>query len=214
MFFMGDEMQILKPLLLCAAWLCSQAWAVNKCTWADGRVVYQDAPCDTKARSTEQVKTWVNTGNTAEDWRFSRQKDSMTGRDVCFVVSPFIYTGYRGTSSSLATVWLQVAIDTSATVALTVRTSEASSNLFHNDISGMGIKVGDKEFTTFNQKVNAHVVSFSDAVTFALLSQMETGSQIRMRLRFWPYDQLHDTPPLSTAGFKQALAQARACAQK
>ena len=32
-------------LLLSAALLTSQAWAVNKCTGADGKVSYQEAPC-------------------------------------------------------------------------------------------------------------------------------------------------------------------------
>lgn len=206
----------MRNMMLCAAvlaTLCAPAWAVNKCTGADGKVVYQDAACSVAAKTVAQVKTWDSTGNTSQAWRFSRNKDSMTGREVCFAVSPFIYTGDRGVSGGLVTVWIQVAIGTDAAVALTVRTSEASSKLFHNDISGMGIKVDEKEFTPFTQKVNAHVVSFSDAATFALLAQMETGSQIRMRLRFWPYDQLHDTPPTSMVGFKPALAQAKACAK-
>lgn len=37
---------MLKQTLIAAAvLLCSQTWAVNKCTGADGRQVYQDAPC-------------------------------------------------------------------------------------------------------------------------------------------------------------------------
>lgn len=38
----------MKHLLIAAALLtvlCAPAWAVNKCTGADGKVVYQDAPC-------------------------------------------------------------------------------------------------------------------------------------------------------------------------
>jgi hypothetical protein len=193
--------------------LCAPAWAINKCTGADGRVVYQDAACDTKSKTAEQVKTWDSTGNTAEAWRFSKEKDSMTGREVCFVVSPTILTGYRGINSGFAHVWFQIAMNTSGAVALTARTSEASSSLFHNDISDMGVKVDEKEFTPFNQKINAHAVGFSDAATSSLFLQLETGSQIRMRLRFWPYDQLHDTPPISMVGFKLALAQAKACAK-
>ena len=36
------------------------AWAVNKCTGADGKVSFQDAPCDAKAKAAEKVKTWEN----------------------------------------------------------------------------------------------------------------------------------------------------------
>lgn len=32
--------------------------AINKCTHKDGRVVYQDAPCQNTSASTGQVKTW------------------------------------------------------------------------------------------------------------------------------------------------------------
>ncbi|MBB4845002.1 hypothetical protein HNP55_003548 [Paucibacter oligotrophus] len=38
------------------------SWAVNKCTLADGRVVYQDASCGNEVKSTEAVKTWVSNG--------------------------------------------------------------------------------------------------------------------------------------------------------
>lgn len=37
------------------------AMAANKCTGADGRVVYQDFPCSSAAKGTEAVKTWDNT---------------------------------------------------------------------------------------------------------------------------------------------------------
>lgn len=40
--------------------LCSPAWAVNKCTGPDGKIAFQDAPCDTKSKSVETVKTWGN----------------------------------------------------------------------------------------------------------------------------------------------------------
>lgn len=49
--------QLLITLTL-AAVLCAPAWAINKCTGPDGKVTYQDAPCDTKSKTTEQVKTW------------------------------------------------------------------------------------------------------------------------------------------------------------
>lgn len=37
------------------------AWAINKCTLADGSVVYQDALCSVAAKSAAPVKTWENT---------------------------------------------------------------------------------------------------------------------------------------------------------
>ena len=51
----------MKPFMLFAAVLaalCAPAWAVNKCTGADGKVVYQDAACSVAAKTVAQVKTW------------------------------------------------------------------------------------------------------------------------------------------------------------
>ncbi len=38
--------------------VASPAWAINKCTGKDGRVVYQDAPCQTSTAAADTVKTW------------------------------------------------------------------------------------------------------------------------------------------------------------
>lgn len=38
------------------------AWAVNKCTLADGSVVYQSAACGLEYKSEAKVKTWTNSG--------------------------------------------------------------------------------------------------------------------------------------------------------
>lgn len=37
--------------------LCTQTWAVNKCTGADGKVSFQDAPCTANATG-KTVKIW------------------------------------------------------------------------------------------------------------------------------------------------------------
>lgn len=42
--------------------LCSRAWAVNKCTLADGKIVYQDAACGITTKTSVDVKTWTNDG--------------------------------------------------------------------------------------------------------------------------------------------------------
>ena len=210
-------MRYIHAVTVVLAALCTPAWAINKCTLADSKVVYQDAACDTKSKTIEQVKTWDSTGKTgttAEVWQYSRQKDSMTGREICFAISPSVLTGYRGVNSGFAHVWVQIAMNAAGLVALTVRTSEASNDLFHNDISGMGVKVDEKEFMPFSRKVTAHALGFSDTSTGALLSQLEGGNHIRMRLGFWPYEKLHDAPPISLIGFKPALAQAKECTKK
>lgn len=38
--------------------LSGPTWAINKCTGSDGKVAFQDAPCDTRSKASEKVKTW------------------------------------------------------------------------------------------------------------------------------------------------------------
>jgi hypothetical protein len=47
-------------IILCANLLalCPPAMAINKCTGADGKVSFQDGPCDASAKSATKVKTW------------------------------------------------------------------------------------------------------------------------------------------------------------
>ena len=49
-------------LLAVALLSVSPVWSINKCTGTDGKVVYQDAPCSNSSKSSEQVKTWTNSG--------------------------------------------------------------------------------------------------------------------------------------------------------
>ena len=61
---MGEGKTVIKQTMFLAAVLLgvSPVWAVNKCTGADGKVVYQDAACSNASKSSEQVKTWTNSG--------------------------------------------------------------------------------------------------------------------------------------------------------
>ncbi len=56
-------MSRLKTVICAAALLalCVPAMAINKCTGPDGKVVFQDAGCDTTTKTAEKVKTWDNT---------------------------------------------------------------------------------------------------------------------------------------------------------
>lgn len=52
------NVQMVTWSVLLLAGMAAPAHAINKCTQKDGKVVYQDAPCQNTASSTEQVKTW------------------------------------------------------------------------------------------------------------------------------------------------------------
>lgn len=61
-------------VVLCAValFLCAPAWAINKCTGADGKVVFQDAACEGRGekmvvRSTQSAP--ASTAATTPDWQ-------------------------------------------------------------------------------------------------------------------------------------------------
>ena len=60
---------------LCAVlFAASPAWAVNKCTGPDGKVVYQDALCGISSTNAQEIKTWTNSGYSGDTTRPSKTK--------------------------------------------------------------------------------------------------------------------------------------------
>lgn len=51
-----------KAFFLIAALLAAPAWAINKCTGTDGKVVYQDTLCTPESTNREEVRLWNNSG--------------------------------------------------------------------------------------------------------------------------------------------------------
>lgn len=58
---MNTRMLTRVALILAIALSVSHAYAVNKCTGKDGKIVYQDAPCNNSATGSQSIKTWDNT---------------------------------------------------------------------------------------------------------------------------------------------------------
>jgi hypothetical protein len=184
-----------------------QALAINKCTSPDGKVVFQDAPC-TNSQKAESLKITSPIGASDKQWSYTKEKDQMTGKTTCFVQSPSVWVrGVKGVPN----VYLLVAMRGDVQ-ALTVR-GETSTDLLHNQLDGMGVKVDENGFIKLTRKINATTVGFSAADQTDLLTQLSNGKQIRARVRFWPWDALGDSEPLSLIGFKQAYALAMQCSK-
>ncbi|WP_423458018.1 hypothetical protein [Ottowia sp. VDI28] len=64
-------MRIKALIVVAALVVASPAWAIYKCTKADGRVALQDAPCDNSAKTSEQIKVRSGT-NVMESGRGTR----------------------------------------------------------------------------------------------------------------------------------------------
>lgn len=202
-----------KSALIALACLAAlPAWAVNKCTMADGKVVFQDAPCDTKAKREETVRSApAVTGITKAGWIFERGADAMTGQVSCVALSPATYIAGR-THRDLTAVRVLVMAQQGGRFLAMVRIDGRRDGLFHNDLSGMGLKTDPGEFHDISVKVGQQLVGFTNSAT--VIDSMLLAKSMRLRLRFWPYDSLVDSPPISTAGITQAVAQAAECAKQ
>ncbi|UCU93996.1 hypothetical protein [Hydrogenophaga taeniospiralis] len=189
----------------------SPAWAVNKCTQPDGSIAFQDAPCAASAKKSETVKTWdsnLSGRSRSAGWEFRRSADDMTGRTGCLVISPVTSPEPKGGEFKFIPVNLAISVEASG-VTFGVRTS-TDKDLFHNDIGGMGVKLDNLEFIPLDIKAGQHVVGSSKGPQ--IVDAMPASRTLRLRLRFWPYDTLHDTLPIDVGGFASAFAQAKRCA--
>ena len=190
--------------------ICVPAWAVNKCTGPDGKLTYQDAACGNTSKATEQLKTWDNsTTSRANSWRFENKKDDMTGKVACMAISSITFPK-AGTATKFIPVHAVVLASADSEV-IGIRTSD-NTNLFHNDISSMGMKTDSGQFTPFSVKSGSHVVGLESSAE--MIRAMEKSKNLLVRARFWPYDQLYDMEPIPSAGFTAALRQARECAKR
>lgn len=195
------------------AGLISTAWAVNKCTGADGKISYQEAACTNTVNKVELASAPCCTATDSASWQFERSKDSMTGIVTCFATSPkgLISTGPRGTT------FVDVQIALRKEFASILIRSDRQTDIFHHKLDGMGIKVEGFNFMPITQKTNANAVGFANLVDGAslILSMFPKAKSFQLRLRFWPWDGLNDTfQPISLKGFTQAFALADACAKK
>lgn len=203
-------MRVKPYFLLSIALAAGPAVAINKCKGPDGRVTYQEAACPSTAQESQSVKTWVNSFSGSESlgsWKFERKHDDMTGKVACLAMSAITFP-QTPQPKKFMPVHMVAAITTESEV-IGLRTSD-NSNSFHTDIQGMGVKTNNGQFMPFTMKSGSHVVGFGNDTS--LFEMLANSTQLLVRARFWPYEQLYDMVPIPSAGFEAALRQARACA--
>lgn len=202
------KVMVASAILMAAGGASAQ---LNKCTGPDGKVTYSDAPCSTSAKKADSVKVWdsnLSGRSQAGSWEFRRSKDDMTGQLSCMVISPVTSPDPKGRDFKFLPAHLVIVVTPEKDV-FGVRTS-TDKDLFHNDLSGMGVKLDNAAFTPLDIKGGQHVVCSTQGPK--ILEALPKAKSIRLRLRFWPYDTLYDTLPINAAGFNSAHNQAKQCA--
>lgn len=187
------------------------ASAVNKCTSPSGGVTYQAAPCSASEKSEQPAHIQSQTLPPSERWNFHRQKDEMTGAVTCFALSPYVYISWGRSYANNTAIRMEVAASPEGSLSITVRSTKGGPS-FHPQISGSGIKIDANEFLPFTRSIGAHGLGFEKDVQPNIVGQLTNGKNFKARVRMWPYEELLDTKPISTTGFKGAMQQALSCA--
>ena len=187
----------------------NHAWAVNKCIGPGGGVTYQEAACPANAKDSQRVNAGANgvTDGAIGLWKFKRTHDDMTNKVSCLVISPISYPASPAPNGFYPVNAVVVVGKGGQTFGL--RTSE-NRILFHNDLSGMGVKTNVGDFIPLSVKAGSHVVAPADSEV--LLAQLEKARELQARVRFWPYEQLYDLKPFPMDGFASAVSRAKSCA--
>lgn len=141
------------------------------------------------------------------DWTFERERDDMTGTVSCAAVSPVQYL-QTGAGQEVAPVRLVVAVQGTKALAM-IRVEHSTKGLLHPDMRGGGIKVEPGAFHATATRANQTWVHLADSAK--AVDEMLLGKSVRMRLKFWPYDQPVDSQPISTTGLPQAVVRAAEC---
>lgn len=188
----------------------ANAVAVTKCTGADGRVVYQEMPC---AASQESRSIAVAPSQEALDkrWRFVRQKDPMTGLATCFAISPTAHS-WRSVAGAYTRVFAQVAMTpATADLQFSVQISNEPKTSFHIKVDGLGLRVDDKPFIPLSRKLGSSALSVERDRQPELLGSIRDAKVLRLRLRYWPYEQAHDAEDIPMAGAFEVVRRAMSC---
>jgi hypothetical protein len=200
--------------------LGSNAWsgAYFVCTGADGKKTFQDKPCpgqgvdmpksvDDQQQVLAEKKEYQSKPVKKNQWVFNQTFDDMTGTKTCGMVLGPIYMGYIQQKISTAQ-FILVKLDGVITAGFR---SAGSSPILHNDILGLGVKIGDNDFIPVSIKFGQTSIGFSALETKKIIDEISTSEFLRVRLRYWPYDTSYDSSSYPYTGFAAAYEQMMAC---
>lgn len=188
----------------------SPAWGVNKCTGADGKIVFQDAACGAGSAKAEFVRSDPAVSAIAkETWVFRKNRDEMTGDRSCAAYSPELkFRGRTYSENDSAQVVIMATKDNKFLAAVRLVSGQ---RIFHNDMAGTGLKTEPGSFHATPFKLGQKSAAFFSNAN--AIDSMLLAKSIRLRVRFWPYDTLADSDPVSTVGLPQAVSLAADCAK-
>lgn len=184
--------------------------AIYKCE-EGGQTVFSDKPCSQTAEKLDVGSKKATREREKAGWEVQRIEDDMTETTTCVAMSPKMYLGANGSNILFATL----RVTTSGKGFVAGVRSEGIGGVrapsIHNNIDGLGLKVGDFQFREFQLRHGSHLVGFDPNVAGQIVEELGQANYFKARLRYWPYDETYDSGEMTTRGFAEALAEMQAC---
>lgn len=177
-----------------------------KCTSPDGKVSYQRGSCPPGTKI-EVVRGDTPVGKPDDTWQFERSVDPMTNAARCTATSPkFDIPAKRNyVQAQIVVVYLN---SSRPFVAVANR---STGSVFHHDIRGTGLKIGQAVMTPFGSRPSQTVLALPQGSETTTIDSMLDSTTARARVRLWPWDETYDSLEISLSGFKQAHTLAKQC---
>lgn len=90
----------------------------------------------------------------------------------------------------------------------------ATDSSFHVNFRGAGVKTTPGDFIEVDRTFESKALLFSKPDQDRILKQLTLASEVRLRVRMWPYDDLLDTEALPMMGFHDAMQRMMSCVIK
>ncbi len=168
----------------------------------------QVGPSDEEIRAERELE---RRSNAVKRWRFVQGR----GRDGelhCWARSPPTFVGAEGDSMYFASMRVMGSWERPQVAIRSERGFDRIPPLFHTKIRDLGIEVGDYPGIGVDRRLGNHVVlAFTPEKSAHIVRELHEARGYRLRLRFWPDDRLHHSPPMSLEGFREAFEKVNDC---
>lgn len=203
----------LPQIAVAVALSASAQAAVYKCE-EGGQLVFSDRPCSQNAERLDLGSKKEKPEREKAGWEVLRTEDDMTDTTSCVAMSPKLYLGANGADVLFATLRITAAGNEFVAGIRSEGIGNVRAPAIHNNIDGLGLKVGNFGFREFQLSHGSYFVGFEPNTSGQIVEELRQADYFKTRLRYWPYDETYDSGEMTTRGFSEALEEMQACEQE
>lgn len=188
-----------------------------KCLDGKGEVSYQQFPCQADeevswVKESPQEKRKKKRKEEMSEWKLIKMTDEMTDENICVLSSPHIFMGKKVKEFYLVSI--RVTHEPGIGFLVGLRSEIAFEDyppVFHNDTNDLGIRVDNNSFIRVDDKSQSRLLVFNHQKSKKIVEQFREGENVKLRVRFWPFDDRYDSGDQSLAKFNEGLEKLALC---